>query len=183
MTTTMLLTSAYHRAAAWHSGQRRKGKAAEPYINHLAEVADLVSRATGGTDINLIAAAVLHDAIEDAGITRDRLAGEFNADIANLVSEVSDNKSQPKAERKRLQIERTPGKSPRARMLKIADKTSNIRAILNSPPADWSWQRKVEYLEWARAVVAGARGQNAALERAFDVAAEALERKLSIPGA
>lgn len=183
MTTMMLVTKAYRCASVWHSEQRRKGEAAEPYINHLAEVADLVSEATGGSDINLIAAAVLHDAIEDAGITHEQLAAEFNRDIADLVLEVTDDKSLPKAERKRLQVEMAPRKSPRAKMLKIADKTSNLRAILSSPPADWSGQRKLEYVEWAKAVVAGARGHSSDLERRFDDVANALETALLASGA
>jgi (p)ppGpp synthase/HD superfamily hydrolase len=73
-----------------------------------------------------------------------------------------------KAERKRLQIETAGKKSPRARLIKIADKTSNLRAILASPPTDWSTQRKCEYFEWAAAVVARCRDVNAQLEEVFD---------------
>jgi (p)ppGpp synthase/HD superfamily hydrolase len=62
------VTEAAQTAARWHSSQRRKGSADEPYINHLLEVASLVSKATGGNDINLVIAALLHDAIEDQGI-------------------------------------------------------------------------------------------------------------------
>ena len=178
VTTMMLVAKAYRCAAVWHAQQRRKGEAAEPYVNHLAEVAELVSEATGGSDFNLIAAAVLHDAVEDAGITPDEIADEFNPDIASLVREVTDDKSLPKEERKRLQVEHAPQKTARAKILKIADKTSNLRGILNSPPADWSVDRKREYLEWARRVVAGARGQCESLERAFDEAAETLEAAL-----
>lgn len=179
MTTMMLVAKAYRCAAVWHAQQRRKGEAAEPYVNHLAEVAELVSEATGGSDFNLIAAAVLHDAVEDAGITHDQIAEEFNPDVARLVREVTDDKSLPKEERKRLQVEHAPHKSARAKILKIADKTSNLRGILNSPPADWSVDRKREYLAWARRVVAGARGHCESLERAFDEAAERLEATLS----
>ena len=179
MTTMMLVAKAYRCAAVWHAQQRRKGEAAEPYINHLAEVAELVSEATGGSDFNLIAAAVLHDAVEDAGITHEQIAEEFNPDVAGLVGEVTDDKSLPKDERKRLQVEHAPHKSPRAKILKIADKTSNLRGILNSPPADWSIDRKREYLAWARRVVAGARGQCESIERACDEAAETLEAALT----
>jgi (p)ppGpp synthase/HD superfamily hydrolase len=52
-------------AARWHVGQRRKGDAQEPYINHLLEVARLVGDATGGRDPDLVIAALLHDALED----------------------------------------------------------------------------------------------------------------------
>jgi len=178
VTTLTLVTKAYHHAAIWHAGHRRKGEAAEPYINHLTEVADLIATATQGTDLNLVAAAVLHDAIEDAGVARDQMTQIFNEDVATLVAEVTDDKSLPKAERKRLQVERTPHKSPRAKMIKIADKTSNLRSITETPPTDWPLERKVEYLEWARTVAQGAKGQNVLLDEAFDAAALELQRHL-----
>jgi len=102
----------------------------------------------------------------------------FNEDVATLVAEVTDDKSLPKAERKRLQVERTPHKSPRAKMIKIADKTSNLRSITETPPTDWPLERKVEYLEWARTVAQGAKGQNVLLDEAFDAAALELQRHL-----
>ena len=61
-------------AANWHGKQQRKGAAREPYINHLLEVAALVSRATAGSDANLAIAALLHDAIEDQGVRRATIA-------------------------------------------------------------------------------------------------------------
>lgn len=157
-------------AAKKHVSQRRKGEAKEPYINHLAEVAYLLAEATHGTDTNLVIAGLLHDCIEDQGVTYAELVGLFDADVADLVRDVTDDKTLLKAERKRLQVEHAPHKSARARMLKIADKTSNLRAIAVSPPAGWDEQRKREYYAWAHAVVAGCRGVNAYLEEKFDEA-------------
>jgi (p)ppGpp synthase/HD superfamily hydrolase len=61
---TVTLARAYHFAALKHVSQRRKGEAAEPYMNHLTEVAELVARATGGEDIDVVVAAILHDTVE-----------------------------------------------------------------------------------------------------------------------
>jgi (p)ppGpp synthase/HD superfamily hydrolase len=166
----VLVARACEFAALRHVQQRRKGIAGEPYINHLAEVATLLADATDGSDAALVAAAFLHDTLEDTPTTYDELAGLFGPDVAHLVSEVTDDKSLPKAERKRLQITMTPSKSVRARLIKIADKTSNVRAMASSPPAGWDIARIAEYIEWAGQVVAGCRGLNAALEQAFDVA-------------
>jgi hypothetical protein len=94
------------------------------------------------------------------------------------VAEVSDDKSLPKEERKRLQIEKAPGKSLRAKTLKLADKTSNLRALVSSPPSDWPVSRKSEYLRWAREVAAGLRGTNPMLEKEFEKAALNLELTL-----
>jgi GTP diphosphokinase / guanosine-3',5'-bis(diphosphate) 3'-diphosphatase len=159
---------AAHFAAVRHSGQRRKGVAAEPYINHLLEVAELVSSALSEPDTNLVIAALLHDTIEDAGVTREELIQTFGTDVAGLVVEVTDNKTLPKAERKRLQIVNAPKKSVRAQVIKLADKISNLRAILSSPPADWSEQRKWEYFEWAKQVVNGLSAPNPKLKAEFE---------------
>lgn len=171
------LAKAYSLAAQWHARQRRKGKAREPYVVHLVEVAQLVTEATDGSDIDLTIAAVLHDAIEDAGITAAQIEALFGHEVAQLVLEVTDNKALPYAERKRLQIEKTPHKSHRAKVIKLGDKTSNLRSLAKSPPP-WPLERKLEYVAWSRRVVAGARGVNAELEAAFDAAAAEAERVL-----
>ncbi|GAB4227412.1 MAG: HD domain-containing protein [Methyloligellaceae bacterium] len=178
MSDVELLTRAMRFASERHLTQRRKGAAGEPYINHLAEVADLVARATKGRDVNLVAAALLHDTVEDTETTLAELAELFNDDIAALVAEVSDDTSLPKAERKRLQVVTAPARSQRAKILKLADKTSNLRALAESPPKDWSLERRRDYLQWARDVAAGLRGVNPWLEARFDEAAARLEALL-----
>jgi GTP diphosphokinase / guanosine-3',5'-bis(diphosphate) 3'-diphosphatase len=140
-------------AAEKHSAQRRKGSVAEPYVNHLIEVAELLARTSDSLDTNLIVAALLHDTIEDAGVTRQEIAERFNEDVAALVVEVTDDKSLPKATRKALQVENAPHKSARAQALSAADKISNVRSVLNSPPAGWNFEQKVAYVRWARQVV------------------------------
>jgi (p)ppGpp synthase/HD superfamily hydrolase len=102
-------------AARWHVHQRRKGLAQEPYINHLLEVASLVVEATGGTDPDVVIAALLHDAIEDQGVTSEALAGEFGQHVADIVLEVSDDKALPKEERKLKQVENAGKKSHKAK--------------------------------------------------------------------
>jgi len=79
-----------------------------------------------------------------------------------------DDMSLDETTRKRKQVETASKKSSRAKVLKLADKTSNLRAITASPPPDWSVKRRVEYVTWAREVVVGLRGVNEWLEAAFD---------------
>lgn len=178
MTNPVLVSEAYAFAAERHVQQRRKGDKEEPYINHLVEVAALVAAATEGKDPNLTAAAVLHDTLEDTQTRFEELEERFNRDVADLVAEVTDDKSLPKKTRKDLQVANTPKKSSRAKIIKIADKISNLRSLLNSPPGNWSEERKKIYLDWARQVVEGARGVNAWLEDIFDDAARELEAEL-----
>lgn len=166
------LARAYDVAARRHAGQRRKGALGEPYIDHLAEVAALVASVAGG-DVELVVAAVLHDAVEDTGMTPDELRADFGAGVAALVAEVTDDKSLPADVRKRLQVEHAAGLSDGAKLIKLADKTSNLRGVAASPPVDWTRERRVAYVDWAVAVVAGCRGVSAALEREFDGAVAA----------
>lgn len=160
-------------AARKHRDQRRKGAAAEPYINHPAEVARLVAEATGGTPMAFVLAALLHDTLEDTETTFEELKREFGAEVAALVAEVTDDKRLPKAERKRLQVEHAAARSAGAKLIKIADKTSNLRSLLESPPLDWDARRRREYFDWAKKVVDGCRGVSPRLEAAFDAAYEA----------
>jgi guanosine-3',5'-bis(diphosphate) 3'-pyrophosphohydrolase len=168
------LARAYHFAARKHVNQRRKGEASEPYMNHLTDVAELVAKGTQGSDIDLLVAAVLHDTVEDTDTTFEELSNAFGKRVADLVAEVTDNNALPKATRKLLQIEHAAHASPAAKTIKLADKTANLRALAASPPADWTDERRQEYVAWAREVVAGCRGVNLWLEAEFDRAAAAI---------
>src|SRR5215212_5164884 len=170
--------SAADAAARWHVHQRRKGAAEEPYVNHLLEVASLVAEATDGKDPDLVIAALLHDAIEDQEVPRGMIAEIWGEEVAKIVEEVTDDKSLPKAYRKRKQVKSAPKKSARAKLIKLADKTSNLRAITASPSREWSVKRRLEYVEWAREVIAGLRGTNEWLEAEFDRAAKAAEESV-----
>ncbi len=136
----------------------------------------LVAEATDGKDPELVVAALLHDAIEDQEVPRTVIAETFGEDVAKIVEEVTDDKNLEKQERKRRQVVHAPEKSPRAKILKLADKTSNLRAIAASPPPDWSVKRRLDYVKWARDVAQGLTGVSAWLEREFDQAAKEAER-------
>ena len=147
-----LLNRAERFARVRHEGQFRKGKAQEPYTIHLEEVAALVERWSGSE--RAIAAAWLHDTVEDCPPTSvAELEALFGKEIAGIVAELTDDKSLPKAERKKQQILNAPKKSNEASLVKLAYKTSNIRAIANSPPDGWSLERRLEYIGWANTVV------------------------------
>lgn len=176
-----LFVQALDFAARQHVAQRRKGAAGEPYINHLCEVAAILSETVGTDDAVLLIAAILHDVVEDTDATIDDVAALFGNEVAQVVAQVTDDKSLSRDARKALQIEKAPMLSVPARLLKIADKTSNLRGIVASPPQDWTDQRKKEYVLWAEAVVAGCRGLSAPLEVAFDEASAQARRLLGMP--
>jgi (p)ppGpp synthase/HD superfamily hydrolase len=155
-------------AAGKHAQQKRKGAGGEPYINHLVEVAELIASSSDALDTELVMAAFLHDTVEDTSVTLTELEERFGADVAGLVAEVTDDKSLPKEARKVLQVQSAPHKSERAQTLKLADKISNLRSILQSPPVGWSLERKRQYFAWARDVVAGLTAPNPILKSQFD---------------
>ncbi len=155
-------------AADKHRMQRRKDADASPYINHPIALADVLANEGGVSDPVALCAALLHDTIEDTDTSADELRQAFGDEIADIVLEVTDDKALPKQQRKALQIEHARHASPRAKLVKLADKICNLRDMAASPPADWSAQRKAEYFDWAAAVVAGLRGSHPVLEGLFD---------------
>ncbi len=157
-------------AASVHAGQTRKGAKGEPYLVHVREVAETLATATDGADEVLIIGALLHDALEDGDLTPADLARDFGPEVASLVSEVTDPEGLGEDDRRRHQVEAAPSLSARARMLKIADKTSNLEEMADDPPPQWSTGAILAYVQWGEDVVAGCRGLNAALEARFDQA-------------
>ena len=164
------LARAADYAARQHIAQRRKGERAEPYVNHLTEVAALLAEATDGQDVVLLMGGLLHDTLEDTDATYDDLLERFGPEVASLVAEVTDDKSLPKEERKRLQIEHAASISREAKLVKLADKICNLRDMADHPPAKWDLARRREYFEWAKAVIDGLRGVHPKLEALFDAA-------------
>src|ERR1022692_3871349 len=164
----VLAASAF--AAHKHRDQRRKGADASPYINHPIAVANVLANEAGITDPTILAAALLHDTIEDTDTTAGELVAEFGPRIAAIVVEVTDDKALDKPVRKQLQIEHAATLSRAAQLVKIADKICNIRDMSQSPPVDWSFERRVEYFAWAKQVVDQMRGVSAVLEGLFDPA-------------
>jgi guanosine-3',5'-bis(diphosphate) 3'-pyrophosphohydrolase len=161
-------------AAERHANQRRKGKQQTPYINHPIKVVSVLS-AHGESDHDLLAAGALHDVIEDTAREKKQIEKlstlikkKFGERVLKMVLEVSDDKSLPYQERKRLQIIHTPSLSSSAKKLKIADKICNIQDLKEDPPDEWAQDRKIQYIEWAGKVIEGARGVNAGLENYFD---------------
>jgi GTP diphosphokinase / guanosine-3',5'-bis(diphosphate) 3'-diphosphatase len=170
-----LILSALEFSAIRHRKQLRKGEEKTPYINHPIQVAKILAIEGNETDAALIAAAILHDVIEDTVAYPEekqqlieQIRQLFGEEVISIVLEVTDDKMIEKKERKILQIQHAAHKSDKAKKLKIADKITNVRDITIDPPVHWPLQRKLEYFDWAEKVVAGLRGVNENLETLFD---------------
>jgi GTP diphosphokinase / guanosine-3',5'-bis(diphosphate) 3'-diphosphatase len=161
------LLAALEFAAVKHRAQRRKSGDDTPYINHPIQVARLLAEVGGVTDEDVLIAAVLHDTLEDTATTREELLAAFGPVVLRLVEEVTDDKSLPKAERKRLQIAHASSRSAGAAAIKLADKIANVGDLSQSPPPDWSSARLGEYVAWAEEVVRNLPKVNSALETRF----------------
>jgi guanosine-3',5'-bis(diphosphate) 3'-pyrophosphohydrolase len=180
-----LVFKALDFAAERHKHQNRKGEAKVPYINHPIKVITVLTEFQEEHHA-LLSAAALHDVVEDTARGKEEIKmlseiikEEFGAVVLELVLEVSDDKSLPYQERKRLQVENTPALSNEAKKIKIADKICNIRDMINDPPIDWPTERKIKYLEWAGKVIDGARGVNSSLEAHFDQVKKEAHHKLT----
>ncbi|NDP43451.1 MAG: bifunctional (p)ppGpp synthetase/guanosine-3',5'-bis(diphosphate) 3'-pyrophosphohydrolase [Aromatoleum sp.] len=155
-------------AAHKHRNQRRKDVEASPYINHPIALARVLAVEAGVKDEKTLIAAILHDTVEDTETTPEELRLRFGKTIASVVAEVTDDKKLVKHRRKELQIEHAPHLSKRAKLVKLADKTCNLRDVAKSPPRGWPLRRQRAYFDWAKRVVDGLRGAHPWLEALFD---------------
>lgn len=151
-----------------HRHQRRKGMDHLPYVNHLVAVVDLLWRVGGVRDPEVLAAAFLHDTVEDTDTKPEELERLFGARVRSLVMELTDDRSLPSPVRKRIQEEHAASLTLEARAIKLADKISNVDDVLHRPPFGWSKGRRQEYVAWAGRVVDRLRGDWPALEAEFD---------------
>jgi guanosine-3',5'-bis(diphosphate) 3'-pyrophosphohydrolase len=163
-----LILKAAEFAARKHRDQRRKDPSASPYINHPLALAEILSGDGGVRRAEVLAAALLHDTLEDTETTSAELTAAFGPKITRIVEEVTDDKRLPKQKRKELQVRHAAHISRSAKLVKLADKIANLADIISSPPATWSLRRKRAYFDWAKRVIDRVRGTNAKLERRFD---------------
>lgn len=162
------ILKAAHFAALKHKNQRRKDHNASPYINHPIAVALTIAEVGEIDDPDVLAAALLHDTIEDTDTTSQELQQKFGPRIRGLVEEVTDDTSLPSKERKRLQVEHAAQLSNGAVAIKLGDKIANVKDMIKAPPVGWSSTRRREYLDWAEAVIARCPKVNTALENKFE---------------
>lgn len=164
-----LYTKCMNFAAIKHRDQRRMDSFESPYILHPIGVAYILSEEANIHDLVVLMAALLHDTVEDTNTTFSEIEEQFGEEVKTIVEEVTDDKTLPKLERKRLQIEHAKICSPKAKLVKLADKLYNLRDLQKCTPQGWTKERCDEYFIWAKAVIDNLRGTNKNLEDALDV--------------
>lgn len=162
------LLGAIHFAAQKHRDQRRKNPGRTPYINHPIDVANILLFEGGIQDPVVLIAAILHDTVEDTQTSLEEIESRFGKEVCKVVAEVTDEKILPYLQRKSRQIDKAPFLSPRAKLVRLADKISNLRDVLADPPHEWTPARQHAYFQWAAKVIAGVRGIHPELEALFD---------------
>jgi guanosine-3',5'-bis(diphosphate) 3'-pyrophosphohydrolase len=181
---TIFLSALEFAAEKHRFGNRKDQPEGQPhgtaYINHPIRAAGLLWNTGQVRDIRILAAALLHDVLEDTPTKDEEIETRFGSEILGIVKEVTDDKSLPKDVRKRIQVETAAKKSFEARTVKLADKVTNVRDIRLTPP-NWDKDRKLTYVMWSKKVVDQIRGTNNALEKKFDeefsLALAAIENK------
>ncbi len=154
--------------ASWqHRFQRRKGFSRIPYINHPIRVAKILIDLIDNPLEELILAAILHDVVEDTDSTLEDITRLFGAKVSSIVEEVTDDMTLSPQMRKDLQIVKAKNLTDEAKLIKIADKISNINDLINYP-ISWTNVRKKKYILWSQKVVDGCRGIDPALDKHFD---------------
>jgi GTP diphosphokinase / guanosine-3',5'-bis(diphosphate) 3'-diphosphatase len=171
------LLEALQFAAIQHQYDRRAGYDRLPYINHLIKVTNCLANRIGIKDEALLLAAVLHDVVEDTDVTVEQLERRFGGEVAAIVEELTDDMSLPYGKRKRLQVEQAGKLSPKARVIRLVDKASNLRDIFNYP-LDWTVEKKAAYLDNAIAVAERIKGDHPKLDAWFDETAAWAKQQL-----
>lgn len=161
-----LVETALIFATEKHKNQKRKNATKDPYIVHPVEVMNLLKTA-GVTNEVVLASALLHDTVEDTGTTPEELTNVFGEEVTNIVLECSDDKSLHKVERKQIQITHSQHISSKAKLVKLADKLSNVSGLLNDPPSFWSQEEIIGYVRWSWCVCQNLYGENQDLDNAM----------------
>lgn len=147
--------------------------ARSPAIIHIAEVANYVERHNGTEE--MIAAAWLHDIVEDTDVTLEQIEKLFGYKISELVDGLTDPLnfiSLPLEIRKPMQAERLKTKSNEIKRIKICDQLSNVLRVTNDPPTDWDKRKQFIYVRGAREISEVCRGLSPEIDKLFDDAYE-----------
>ncbi len=168
------ITNALLFAIERHSKQMRDDNKT-PFVSHPIAVCEIL-RENGITDTDIICAAYLHDTVEDTDATIEDINREFGKDVADLVFELTNDKSIPKPERDSRMIEYFKKASRGAKLIKLADRYHNLCSLPETP--SWSAGKKAEYVEESKRLLESLQGTHTNLEKMFGDKIKEIEGKV-----
>jgi guanosine-3',5'-bis(diphosphate) 3'-pyrophosphohydrolase len=168
LTGTQIILAALGFAARKHRNQRKSDAENAASITQPIQLAHVLGVEGNIADEQVIAAAILHDTIEDTETTNEELRQQFGLTIAEVVEEVTGDPSVPAHEQKQRQLEQAPHISRRAKLIKLAEKICDLRDMADNPPPDLTKRQIQDYFDWSKEVVDCMRGISPSLEAAFD---------------
>ena len=136
-----------------HAHQTRKDGIGRPFVSHPLRAVELLREVAGIQDPATLAAAVLHDTLEDTNAKQEDLEELFGAEVAGIVVQLTDDKRLPRAIRKAAEIADAARLSRKAALVRAADKIANAEDALYHTPEGWSLERRLEYLRWCEQVI------------------------------
>jgi (p)ppGpp synthase/HD superfamily hydrolase len=147
-----------------------------PYSVHPVRVAEHLRRLAGETDEAVLIAALLHDTIEDCGITYETVAGQFGDAVAGLVAELTNDNRLPKSQRRAAMLDHLPALSPGAKKVKLSDRYDNVMDLLRT---GGTAEKRARYVKETERLLLGCEGGCPALESALRDALEQLTAHLN----
>ncbi len=161
------LLLAVEYAAQKHKGQVRKDALQTPYIIHPLGVAELAWNPGGVRSVNVLTAALLHDTLEDTDATPNEIEALFGKRVLTTVQEVSNDPNLSTQENKQRQIDHAPTLSLNGQIVKLADRTYNVRDLFFPPPS-WTQEQVNGYILWGEKLLKALRGTNQGLENRLE---------------
>lgn len=152
-----------------HNGQRRKDAPGSPHLKHLVQVAGLLVRA-GVRDPDVLRAAVLHDVLRDTDVEVAELQERFGERVSEIVLELSEDARLSRLDRREYMPRRVTEFGEPAKLIKLAEKISNLLDLAEHAPIGWSRQRRRNYFSWADGVTRPLRDINPELDAMLDQA-------------
>jgi guanosine-3',5'-bis(diphosphate) 3'-pyrophosphohydrolase len=159
-----------------------KTKNDEPYINHVLDVCKLISVVGEESDDEVLIAAALHDTVEKTATKPNDINFQFGENVFQLVMEVTDHSTGNDTDKFSQQLQRIDSLSKKARLIKLADKISNVKSLLSFPPAGWDLEKRSLYINWADKIIHALSGTNDKLETYYnELITEGKRNNLYIP--
>lgn len=177
-----LVYKAYEMARKSHEDQNRFTSSGRkiPYITHPVKVAEIIERTMDDYDPALIAAALVHDLVEDTDVELEDIRTELGDEVAQLVGTVSVEDGVKGSARREFQVKNVEAASDKAQILKVADRLANLMSISFDPPEHWSVVNRFNYFKSSEELIHAAKTKSPKLNSLSNDILEIAERSVFV---